>query len=268
MKDLPVSLTIGGSDSGSGAGIQADLKTFTMLETFGTTALTCLTAQNPDSVSAIEAVSDSFLKAQLDSIFNYFPVVSAKTGMLFSKSLIEVVTKFFSNHKSVQLVVDPVMVATSGAKLLQDEAIEVLVNKLIPLAYIITPNLDEASLLLGREIKEVDELERSVKELFDKFKVPVLLKGGHIQMATSAIDILYDGHSIYRYEKPYINNRNTHGSGCTFSAAISAFLARGISLPSAVGNAKEYIHRTFEDPIQAGPNNHMNHKIPTNDLLN
>lgn len=259
MKQVPITLTIAGSDSGGGAGIQADLKTFSALETFGTTAITCLTAQNPDGVSGIHEVPASFIESQLEAILHYFPVSACKTGMLFSNPIIHSVIQILKKYPKVQMVVDPVMIATSGAKLLKDDAIESIKNDLIPMAVLITPNLDEASLLLGKEIKYEDEMEPAARDLFAKFRVPVLLKGGHLLQAKSAIDLLFDGISLYKFEKLYQRNRNTHGSGCTFSAAITAFLAHGESLPSAVGKAKEYIHLALEYAIETGETNHIHH---------
>ena len=259
MKNFPITLSIAGSDSGGGAGVQADLKTFSSLGTFGTTAFTCLTAQNPDGVTAIHEIPTSFIKAQLDAVLGYFPVSACKTGMLFSEEIIDAVWEILKSKPDIKLVVDPVMIATSGAKLLKDDAITALREKLIPISSLITPNLDEAALLLGDTIAHHYELENSAKRLFDIFKVPVLLKGGHLPKATEAIDILFDGTSIYNFKKPFLKERNTHGTGCTFSSAITAYLAHGLSLPEAVGHAKEYIHNAIEDSIQTGPTTHLNH---------
>ena len=259
MTELPITLTIAGSDSGGGAGVQADLKTFSALKTFGTTVFTCLTAQNPNGVSAIHEIPTKFIEEQLDAVLNFFPIKACKTGMLFSESIINVVCDLLSKNKQIQIVVDPVMIATSGAKLLKDDAINTLISKLIPLATVITPNLDEASLLLGNRIAEYDELIPSAKKLYETFKVPILLKGGHLVNTEDATDILFDGKSIYEFKKPFLKNRNTHGTGCTYSAAIAAFLAKGKTLPEAVGKAKEYIHRTLEDSILTGPISHLNH---------
>ncbi len=259
MKKVPITLSIAGSDSGGGAGIQADLKTFSALDTFGTTAITCLTAQNPDGVSAILEVTPKFVEDQMEAILKFFPVSACKTGMLYSNKIIDSVLKVLNNYPNLLLVVDPVMIATSGAKLLQDDAIENIKTNLLPRATIITPNLDEASLLLGKEIKYEEEMEPAIHMLFEKFKVPILLKGGHLLHAKSAIDLLFDGISVYRYEKLYQRNRNTHGSGCTFSSAITAFLAHGETLPSAVGKAKEYIHLALEYAIETGDTNHIHH---------
>ncbi|MCZ8155049.1 MAG: bifunctional hydroxymethylpyrimidine kinase/phosphomethylpyrimidine kinase [Leptospira sp.] len=259
MKNYPITLTIAGSDTGGGAGVQADLKTFSSLSTFGTTVFTCLTAQNPDGVSAIHEIPASFIKQQLSAVLDYFPVNAAKTGMLFSKSIIMTVGEILAKHKEIKVVVDPVMIATSGAKLLQDDAIESMKSTLIPLATLLTPNLDEASHLLGEHIASYDELEKAAKNLYDLFHVPILLKGGHLKNAIDAVDVLFDGKSIYEFKKKYLQNKNTHGTGCTYSSAITAYLARGMSLVEAVGHAKEYIHSALENSIQTGKVLHMNH---------
>ncbi len=259
MKRFPITLTIAGSDSGGGAGIQADLKTFTSLSTFGTTVMTCLTAQNPDGVSAIHEVPVTFIKSQMDAVLNYFPVSACKTGMLFSEGIISTVSDILSQNRKIRLVVDPVMIATSGAKLLQDDAIEAMKSKLIPLADIITPNLDEASHLLNRRITEYDELGNAAKELYVMFNVPILLKGGHLKNAKEAIDVLFDGKAMYEYKKSFIKNANTHGTGCTYSSAITSYLANGLSLQEAVGRAKDYIQNCIEDSIQTGKTTHLNH---------
>ncbi|WP_108976332.1 bifunctional hydroxymethylpyrimidine kinase/phosphomethylpyrimidine kinase [Leptospira ryugenii] len=257
-ESLPIVLTIAGSDSGGGAGVQADLKTFSSLGAFGTTVFTCLTAQNPDGVSAIHTVSLDFIKQQLDAVFQYFPVLACKTGMLFSEEIISLVSEYMRS-KPVKLVVDPVMVATSGAKLLQDDAILALKEKCIPLASLITPNLDEAKLLLGKDIPSSSALESAAKELYEIYKVPILLKGGHLKDSKSAIDVLFDGKAIYSYQKPFLDLVNTHGTGCTYSSAITTFLAKGDSLPEAVGNAKEYLHRALETSVTTGKTKHLFH---------
>lgn len=258
-KEFPITLTIAGSDSGGGAGVQADLKTFSSLATFGTTVFTCLTAQNPDGVTGIYEISPDFVTSQLQAVATYFPIKAAKTGMLYSKDIIKSVSVFFYENPDIQLVLDPVMVATSGAKLLRDDAIQSLIEDLIPLAKIITPNLDEASLLLEEPINQYDQLVPMAKKLFQKYNVPVLLKGGHLPNAIEATDVLFDGKSIYEFSKPFLKEKNTHGTGCTYSAAITSFLAHGKNLAEAVGSAKEYLHQSLEDDIITGPTKHLNH---------
>lgn len=262
-KIKPVTLTIAGSDSGGGAGIQADLKTFTALNTFGTSAITCLTSQNPSGVTGILEVDSEFLEKQILAVLDYFPVRAIKTGMLFSTAIIEKTSSLLSarknSEKSFSLVIDPVMVATSGAKLLQDSAIEALLSKLIPIADLITPNLDEAEILSGKKIKNAEAMPDLAKEIFEKFKVPVLLKGGHLQNETIALDILYDGKALFKFEKPFVSGFYPHGTGCTYSSAITSYLALGESLPNAVLHAKEYLHAAIEQAYTAGKDKTLNH---------
>ncbi|AYV56064.1 bifunctional hydroxymethylpyrimidine kinase/phosphomethylpyrimidine kinase [Leptospira kmetyi] len=262
-KIKPVTLTIAGSDSGGGAGIQADLKTFTALNTFGTSAITCLTSQNPSGVTGILEVDAEFLEKQILAVLDYFPVQAIKTGMLFSTSIIEKTSSLLSvrkkSEKTFSLVIDPVMVATSGAKLLQDSAIEALLFKLIPIADLITPNLDEAEILSGRKIGKAEEMPDLAKEIFEKFKVPILLKGGHLQNEKIALDILYDGKALYKFEKPFVSGFYPHGTGCTYSSAITSYLASGESLPKAVLHAKEYLHAAIEQAYTAGKDKTLNH---------
>ncbi|PJZ29015.1 bifunctional hydroxymethylpyrimidine kinase/phosphomethylpyrimidine kinase [Leptospira kmetyi] len=262
-KIKPVTLTIAGSDSGGGAGIQADLKTFTALNTFGTSAITCLTSQNPSGVTGILEVDAEFLEKQILAVLDYFPVQAIKTGMLFSTSIIEKTSSLLSvrkkSEKTFSLVIDPVMVATSGAKLLQDSAIEALLFKLIPIADLITPNLDEAEILSGRKIGKAEEMPDLAKEIFEKFKVPILLKGGHLQNEKIALDILYDGKALYKFEKPFVSGFYPHGTGCTYSSAITSYLASGESLPKAVLHAKEYLHAAIEQAHTAGKDKTLNH---------
>ncbi|TGM08938.1 bifunctional hydroxymethylpyrimidine kinase/phosphomethylpyrimidine kinase [Leptospira barantonii] len=262
-KIKPVTLTIAGSDSGGGAGIQADLKTFTALNTFGTSAITCLTSQNPSGVTGILEVDAEFLEKQILAVLDYFPVQAIKTGMLFSTAIIEKTSSLLSvrknSEKTFSLVIDPVMVATSGAKLLQDSAIEALLFKLIPIADLITPNLDEAEILSGKKIGKAGEMPDLAKEIFEKFKVPILLKGGHLQNEKIALDILYDGKALYKFEKPFVSGFYPHGTGCTYSSAITSYLALGESLPKAVLHAKEYLHAAIEQAYTAGKDKTLNH---------
>ncbi|EQA64761.1 bifunctional hydroxymethylpyrimidine kinase/phosphomethylpyrimidine kinase [Leptospira alexanderi] len=263
QKIKPVTLTIAGSDSGGGAGIQADLKTFTALDAFGTSAITCLTSQNPLGVTGILEVNADFLEKQILAVLDYFPVKSIKTGMLFSTAIIEKTSYLLSKRKNTEknfsLVIDPVMVSTSGAKLLQESAIDALLTKLIPLADLITPNLDEAEILIGKKISRSQEMPNSAKIIFEKFKVPVLLKGGHLQNEEVALDILFDGKNISKFEKPFVNGFYPHGTGCTYSSAITSYLARGEKLVEAVRFAKEYLHAAIEQSYIVGKDKMLNH---------
>lgn len=247
-QELPVALTIAGSDSGGGAGIQADLLSFAALGVYGTTAITCLTAQNPDGVSAVLPVSPEFLRAQLNQIAGYFNLRAVKTGMLFDARLIGEVDRFADAHPAVPLVVDPVMVATSGALLLQEDAVAAL-RSLLPRATVVTPNLDEAAVLLGWKPDTRAGLEQAARELVATFQTAFLLKGGHLAGA-EVVDILAtpDG-ALHTYADSRIEEVDTHGSGCTLAAALAAALAWGEPLPAAVANARSYLHRGMHQPL-------------------
>lgn len=249
IKGLSPVLSIATSDSGCGAGIQADLLTFAARGAFGLTALAALTAQNPDGVSAIEQLPPAFLRAQLDQLLAYFPVKVCKTGMLFSAPLIETAADFIA-EKQLMAVVDPVMVASSGAKLLLDDAIDCLKKKLLPHATLITPNLDEAAVLLGYEIGEPFALKEAAKALTHEFGVATLLKGGHLE-TDELIDILYlPDDELIEISSQRIHGVDTHGSGCTLSAAIAAELAKGETLIDAVQTAHAYLRSGMEYPLQ------------------
>lgn len=233
-------LTIAGSDSGGGAGIQADLKTFAALKVYGTCAITAVTAQNTAGVEGIFELPAEFVGRQIDAVLKDIGADAAKTGMLASAAIIEVVAAKTQEFGVKKLVVDPVMVAKSGDYLLAKEARRVLKEKLLPLALVITPNLDEARALTGRNIDDEEGMVEAAKALHDLGVPYVLVKGGHLSGA--ATDILYDGREIHRFTAPRLDNRHTHGTGCTLSAAITAFLARGLAVVEAVAAAKEYIH--------------------------
>ena len=242
---LPVALTIAGSDSGAGAGIQADLKTFAALGVHGTSAITCLTAQNPRGVYGIQAASADIVPRQIKAVFDELRPAAVKTGMLYSAPIIRVVTDSLRRHKAVPLVVDPVMVSTSGAQLLKPDAVKALRAELIPLAALITPNLDEARILVGAELSSVTDLRAAARTLYQSFGCAALVKGGHLRGLKEAVDIFYDGRQELLLSAPFIRGVSTHGTGCTYSAAIAGHLARGHALPRAVQRAKEYITRAI-----------------------
>ncbi len=246
--DTPVALTIATSDSGGGAGIQADLKTFTSCGVYGTSVLCALTAQNPNEVSAIAELGEDFIRAQLDAVFNYFNVGALKTGMLFSEQNIELVADYLESHSHLPFVLDPVMVATSEAALLQPEAIETLKTRLLPAATLITPNLDEAAVLLGFRPTNIHEMEDAAQRLYDAFGAAVLLKGGHLEGSETLIDVLCHEGEIQQFSHKRIKNINTHGSGCTLAAAITAELAKGDSLKTAIPSALAYLHSGLLNP--------------------
>jgi hydroxymethylpyrimidine/phosphomethylpyrimidine kinase len=248
--DTPVALSIAGSDSGGGAGIQADLLTFAANGAFGTTAITCLTAQNPDGVTGIEAMPAAFVREQIEQVHRYFRIGAIKTGMLFNEEIIGAVSDFLEDHPDIPVVVDPVMVATSGAVLLHENAISALQLKLLPRASVITPNLDEAAVLLGSRPTTVGEMEQAAARLASTIGVPVLLKGGHLEETPEVIDILAleDG-TTHPFSAQRIGNVDTHGSGCTLSSAIAANLARKWDLIQAIGEALTYLRRGMRQPL-------------------
>ncbi len=258
--ELPIALTIAGSDSGGGAGIQADLKTFASLGVHGTSVITCLTAQNPRGVTAVQPASPDMVRKQLEAVFAELRPRAAKTGMLLSAETIAAVARFWNRRNRPPLVVDPVMVATSGARLLRPDAVAAMRELLLPLADLITPNLDEAEALTGFKIKEVEDLRTTARLLSRRYRCAVLVKGGHLADTRNAVDIYY--HHQTRTEllltAPYVRGVSTHGTGCTYSAAITGFLARGLALPDAVARAKEYITQAIA----------QGHRIAGHDVLN
>ena len=234
-------LSIAGSDSGGGAGIQADLKTFSALGCYGMTALTALTAQNTQGVQAIQGIPASFLKAQLQSVLDDIGVDAVKIGMLHTPEMVEVVAWAIDHYQLTQVVLDPVMVATSGDRLMAEETVSVLVRELFPRAQLVTPNLDEAALLLGRPLSEVAQLDSAADDLIALGARAVLLKGGHVQ-GNEVVDILAVHAQVHQvFSSARIHSHNVHGTGCSLSSAIAAHLALGHSLSSAVGQARQYI---------------------------
>jgi len=238
---LPVALTIAGSDSGGGAGIQADLKTFAALGVHGTSAITCVTAQNPRGVYGIQACDVGIVRRQIDAVFEELRPAAVKTGMLYSAAIIRVVANCLRGNRDVPVVVDPVMVATSGAQLLEPAAVKALCGRLLPLATLVTPNLDEAEILIGEKLSSVTDLRAAARVLHARFGCAVLVKGGHLRGLREAVDIYYDGQQELLLSAPFIRGVSTHGTGCTYSAAIAGHLAGGCALPRAVRRAKEYI---------------------------
>ena len=238
---LPIALTIAGSDSGGGAGIQADLKTFASLGVHGTCAITCITAQNPEGVRGIQACRPEIVRQQMEAVFAELPPAAVKTGMLYSTEIIRAVAAFFKSGSRPALVVDPVMVATSGARLLKPSAIDLLKRELLPLATLVTPNLDEAEILVGEKLRSVEDLRAAARVLHGRFGCAALVKGGHLRGLKEAVDIFYDGKEELLLSAPFVRGVSTHGTGCTYSAAVAGWLARGCSLTQAVEQAKEYI---------------------------
>ena len=234
-------LSIAGSDSGGGAGIQADLKTFSALGCYGMTAITAITAQNTQGVRAIHGIPPDMLRAQIDAVAEDIGVDAVKIGMLHDPEVVRVVVQAIARHQMLQVVLDPVMVATSGDRLMADETVGVLVQELFPRVTVITPNLDEAALLLGRSIDGADALDEAASALLALGAPAVLLKGGHLP-GDLVVDVLaMAGGGHLRLQSPRIATHNGHGTGCTLSAAIAAHLALGLPLAQAVEKARAYI---------------------------
>lgn len=256
IKTRPVALTIAGSDSGGGAGIQADLKTFAALGVHGTSAIACLTAQNPKSVLGVEPCSPKMLRQQIEAVFEELKPAAVKTGMLFSPKNIAVVAGFFQNSKlktkNLKLVVDPVMVSTSGARLLQPAAEKLLKEKLLPLATLVTPNLDEAEILASAKISSPEQMRAAAQKIHARYGCAVLLKGGHLKNSHEAIDIFFDGETELLLSAPFVKGVSTHGTGCTYSAAICAALALGHALPAAVEIGKNFISDAIASSYKIG----------------
>jgi len=247
---LPVAITIAGSDSGGGAGIQADLKTFAALGVHGTSAITAVTAQNTMGVSDYVELPAAMIRAQIDDVVRDLAPAAAKTGMLASPEIITVVAAAIEEHGIASLVVDPVMVAKGGAKLLRDEAVGELRTRLIPLAAIITPNLPEAEVLLGRPITSRDDRERAARDLVGLGCRAAVVKGGHA--GEDADDVVFDGEALRWLPGNRIETGNTHGSGCTFSAAIAACLARGSGMQDALQEAKLFVTEAIRHSLEVG----------------
>jgi hydroxymethylpyrimidine/phosphomethylpyrimidine kinase len=246
----PVALTIAGSDSGGGAGIQADLKTFAVLGCHGTSAITAVTAQNTRGVTGYVELPPDIVREQIDRVVEDLQPGAAKTGMLASPAIIETVALAIERHGIRNLVVDPVMVAKGGHKLLQDEAVDALRSRLLPLAAVLTPNLPEAEVLLGRPIRSREERERAARDLVAMGCRAVVVKGGHAEGA--AEDAYFDGSRLVWLSAERVETPNTHGSGCTFSAAIAAGLARGLDVEASVREAKTFITEAIRHALELG----------------
>jgi len=240
----PVVLTIAGSDCSAGAGLQADLKTFQHFHVHGLTAVTCVVSETANLVQAIHAVPPEFVADQVALLLDSFPVAAIKTGMLFSAPHIEALLAVLEKHPDIPLVVDPVMIASTGDSLLEPEAIAAIRDRLLPLATLVTPNLPEAEVLSGETIRSIDDLERVAILLLERFGTACLLKGGHLD-GPDCIDILAEPGGLHRFTEARIPLPGSHGTGCTFSAAIAANLALGLPLIGAIAAAKTYLTATL-----------------------
>lgn len=248
-ESLPVALTIAGSDNSAGAGAQADLKTMCALGTYGVTAITCVVAEVPGKVSAIQAIEPAIVAEQVRLLFDAFPIGALKTGMLYSREIITAVADTLEQLPRVPLVVDPVMVATSGDLLLRDDAVALYCERLIPRATLVTPNLDEVRTLLGREVTSLAAMREAGAELVAQFGVSFLLKGGHLRGDT-ATDLLFSEGVVHEFSAPFVPGVSTHGTGCTYAAAITAGLAKGLPLREAVAEAKTLLTRAVAQHLR------------------
>lgn len=250
MDRVRTALTIAGSDSGGGAGIQADLKTFSALGVFGMSALTAITAQNTVGVTAVFELPPEIVAAQIDAVLTDIGADAAKTGMIANSEIIRVVAAKVREHEIANFVVDPVMVATSGDRLLRDDAVSALRTELLPLATVVTPNLPEAAVLAEREVVSLEGMREAARAILGMGAKSVLVKGGHL--AGEATDLLYDGSTFVELPSPRIETTSTHGTGCTLASAIAALLARGESLEDAVRKAKAYVTTAIERAFPLG----------------
>jgi len=267
---VPVALTIAGSDSSAGAGIQADLKTFSAFGVYGLTAIACVVAETPGKVSRIEPISAGIVYEQIAVLARNFPIAAAKTGLLCSGEIVEAVARAIVDvlrkvDNRIPLVVDPVTVATSGDMLLTAEAMEIYERELFPIATLLTPNLDEAGKLIGEPIRDLEAMRKAGKQLQQKYAVSILLKGGHL-VRDDAIDLLFAGDKISEFSAPFVRGVATHGTGCTYSAAITAALASGLSLEAAVRRAKKFVTASIAQRLRwkskSGENiDALNHSI-------
>lgn len=245
-------LTIAGSDSGAGAGIQADLKTFQALDVYGLTAITAITAQNTTGVQSVCPISTEMVQQQLHSVFTDLRPDAIKTGMLYDTAMIEAVVEMLQKYQPIQLVVDPVMMAKGGSSLLDMSAVDALINQLFPLATLVTPNIPEAQQLTGLTIRTIADRRQACEIIYNYGASAVLIKGGHETESEQAMDLLYDGQHFTAYSSPRIATKNTHGTGCTLSAAITAYIAKGFNLQQAVYEAKCYIQAAIEHALPLG----------------
>ena len=249
-RKIPVAMTIAGSDSGGGAGIQADLKTFSALGVYGASTLTAITAQNTVAVTAVHELPTEVIAAQIDAVVTDIGVDAVKTGMLSSAAIVEAVADELARHGITQLVVDPVMVAKSGDSLLRQEAVESLRTRLVPLAAVVTPNIPEAEVLTGMKLESDGDMRRAAEQILAMGARSVVVKGGH--RAGPAADLFYDGADFREFSAPRFDTVNTHGTGCTFASAVAAGLAQGKETAPAVAQAKEYVTQAIRHSYPLG----------------
>ncbi|MGJ8671734.1 bifunctional hydroxymethylpyrimidine kinase/phosphomethylpyrimidine kinase [Rubritalea sp.] len=249
MHKPPVVLSIAGSDCSSGAGIQADLKAFSYFGTHGLTAITCVVAETPNEVISIHPVPPAVLQDQIRILLETYQIKAIKTGMLYSKQHIVAITELLQ-QQPIPIIVDPVMVASSGAHLLKDDAVEAYVSRLLPIAQLVTPNLAEASVLLGQDIVQLEQMDDAAQEIGSIYNISCLIKGGHLPAGNERIDVLWHEGKIHHFSAPTVEINSTHGTGCTLSAAITANLSRGLSIPEAIQTAKHWVHSAISESFQ------------------
>ncbi|WP_213260858.1 bifunctional hydroxymethylpyrimidine kinase/phosphomethylpyrimidine kinase [Polycladospora coralii] len=260
MKPYVKALTIAGSDSGGGAGIQADLKTFQERDVFGMSAITAVTAQNTLGVKGVYPVSIEALTEQIDAVVTDLSPQAIKTGMLFQTEMIEVVVRKIKEHQLTPLIVDPVMIAKGGASLLKADAIAYLKKHLLPVCEVVTPNIPEAEALTDQKIETIAEREDAAKRIHDLGAKYVVIKGGHDESTDHVVNLLYDGHSFFTFENERVDTLHTHGTGCTFAACLTAERAKGRSVLESVETATRFVYAAIADSLQLGsghgPTNH------------
>ncbi len=258
---IPVALTIAGSDSGGGAGIQADLKSFHAFGVFGTSALTAVTVQNTRGVSGVHPIPVDVVRAQVRAVAEDLHPAACKSGMLATAELVRAVAESIREHRLAHYVLDPVMVASSGHRLLDEDAERTVADELVPLAALVTPNLDEAAILVGAPVEDLDGMRRAAAALVEMGARAALLKGGHLR-SSELVDVLFDGRDWHEWRRPKLDTRNTHGTGCTLSAAVAAGLAHGRPLTTAVEDALGYVSRAMHAaPGLGGGHGPLNHMV-------
>ncbi len=245
-------LTIAGSDNSGGAGIQADLKVFSVFNVYGMSVITSLTAQNTNGVKEIHTIPASFVYTQIETIVNDISVDAVKTGMLASREIVEVVAESVKKFNIKNLVVDTVFKSKNNKDLLSEDAVDTFISKLLPLATVIMPNVPEAEVIAEMEIKNLDDMKKAAKKIYSLNKKYVVLKGGHLPFEDKTIDVIYDGKDFLLLEYPLVKTKNTHGTGCTYSAAVAANLAKGLDPVKSIRIAKAYLHGAIENSLDIG----------------
>lgn len=248
---IATALTIAGSDSGGGAGIQADLKTFAALRVYGTSAVTAITAQNTVGVTAVEALSADLVTAQIEAVIGDIEIHATKTGMLANVAIVEAVAAAIQSLALPLVVVDPVMVAKSGDRLLTDDAVHAIRVELLPRATVVTPNIPEAEVLTGMTIRTLDDAREAARRIHGLGARAVIIKGGHAE-GPDLVDLLFDGERLFEFHTPRVATRNTHGTGCTFASAVAAFLAKNLSLSDATEQAQRYVAGAISHGLAIG----------------